>query len=765
MWRLRTADASGAPPTLSSYSGRQTWAFDADAGTPAERAAVEEARARFVTARLEHPHSADELLRLQAATEATARGDAPRPSPPPPGPGRDAADEASVAASLEAGATFYSTLQRADGHWPGDYGGPLFLMPGLLIVLHVTGSLGKVFDGPAKTEALRYLRNHQNADGGFGLHIEGHSTMFGTVLSYVSLRILGVGPEDEACASARSWILARGGATRVTSWGKFWLAVLGAYGWGGVNPMPPEMWLAPTSKLLGVGWLHPSNFWCHCRMVYLPMSVVYGRRFAGPESELVRGLRKELFPADAPYESVDWDATRNLCAKEDLYYPHPKVQDALWWCMARAEKVLVGSRFRRAAIKEAMRHVKYEDEATRYICIGPVNKVINMLCRWIEDPDGDGFKTHLARVADYLWLAEDGLKMQGYNGSQLWDTAFAVQALEAGGGAVTQDARVVASLKAAARYIDANQVREDPPGPLASWYRHISAGAWPFSSRDHGWPISDCTAEGVKAALALDRLGAGLGGGSISPNRLHAAVNVMLSYQNSGGGWATYERTRSTKWLELINPSETFGDIVIDYPYVECSSACMTALAAFAKVHPEHRKAEIARSLAAGRRFVLGSQRPDGSWYGSWGVCFTYGAWFGCEALAATGSTLESCAALRKATAFLLERQCADGGWGESYLSCQDKVYTQLPGGESQAFNTAWAMLALLAAGQASVDPAPLARGAASLLRAQLPSGDWPQERIAGVFNRNSMITYANYRNIFPLWALGEYRRKVLGKE
>ena len=38
------------------------------------------------------------------------------------------------------------------------------------------------------------------------------------------------------------------------------------------------------------------------------------------------------------------------------------------------------------------------------------------------------------------------------------------------------------------------QVREEAIGP----YRHISTGAWPFSTRDHGWPISDCTSEGVK---------------------------------------------------------------------------------------------------------------------------------------------------------------------------------------------------------------------------------------------------------------------------
>ena len=82
-------------------------------------------------------------------------------------------------------------------------------------------------------------------------------------------------------------------------------------------------------------------------------------------------------------------------------------------------------------------------------------------------------------------------------------------------------------------------------------------------------------------------------------------------------------------FMQLINPSETFGDIVIDYSYVECTSACMTSLAEFQHKYPDHRDAEIAQALRRGQAFIEMEQRPDGSWYGSWGVCFTYAAWFG----------------------------------------------------------------------------------------------------------------------------------------
>jgi hypothetical protein len=89
---------------------------------------------------------------------------------------------ATVKGHIKAGLAFHSSLQVEDGHFPGDYGGPLFLMPGLVIACYVTGVLDVVLTAEHKQEIIRYLRNHQNEDGGYGLHIEGHSTMFGTGL-------------------------------------------------------------------------------------------------------------------------------------------------------------------------------------------------------------------------------------------------------------------------------------------------------------------------------------------------------------------------------------------------------------------------------------------------------------------------------------------------------------------------------------------------------------------------------------------------------
>ncbi|CDP22089.1 unnamed protein product, partial [Coffea canephora] len=91
--------------------------------------------------------------------------------------------------------------------------------------------------------------------------------------------------------------------------------------------------------------------------------------------------------------------------------------------------------------------------------------------------------------------------------------------------------------------------------------------------------------------------------------------------------------------------------------------------------------------------------------YGRWGICYTYGTWFAVEALVACGRDYDNSSALRKACKFLLSKQLPDGGWGESYLSCSNEVYTNLEGNRSNLVQTSWALLGLVAAGQVSESP------------------------------------------------------------
>jgi len=623
-----------------------------------------------------------------------------------------------------------ASSQDTTGSWKGDYGGPLFLLP---IYIATARTVGYAIDPDTRAGMDTYLRTHQNADGGWGLHVEGKSHVFTTALSYVALRFLDVGPADPALVRAQAFLAGQGGPLASASWGKFVLAVLGLYSWKGLHPVPPETWLLPT-------WLpvHPSRLWCHSRMVYLPMAHLYGRRATVPQDPLLAAIRVELYAA-TPWESVNWRAARDAVAPTDRYVPRSFPARAAFRLVALVERF--GSKsLRKRAMAHVLDVIRAEDAATDFICLGPVNKLFNTLVWHFENPGGYELTRHLARFPDYLWTATDGVKMQGYNSSQLWDTVFAVQAIVATGR--TDEHR--GTLLAAHRFIEANQVVADVPDRERA-YRDRSRGGWPFSTRAHGWPISDCTAEGLKASLLL----ASIVEDPLPRERLEAAVDLMLAMQNDDGGWATYEKTRGPAWLERLNPSDCFADIMIDPSYVECTSACVQALAAFAARHPGARDAAIAKAIARGRDFLLTIQRADGSWEGSWGICFTYGTWFGTWGLRAAGLPPDH-PALAGAASFLLEKQLADGGWGETAESCRSRTYVHAEAG--QAVMTSWALLALSAAGQAGSEP--VKKGLAFLAARQQPDGSFPPEHIAGMFNKTCAIHYDNYLGIFPLWAM-----------
>ncbi|WOO77353.1 Lanosterol synthase [Vanrija pseudolonga] len=660
-------------------------------------------------------------------------------------------DQPKAKTPLEAarnGLNFYRALQSEDGHWATEYGGPLFLTPGLLITLSI---LQVELSHERKQELIRYLLHKRRPEGGWGLHTASPPTVYGTVMNYVALRLLGLGPDEGPMTEIRALIHEMGGATTIPTWGKVWLSVLGCYDWEGVNPMPPELWLLPD-------WVPfaPWRWWIHVRAVFTPMTFLWGSRFVGEPTKITAALREELYTQ--PYASIDWVKQRSNVNEIDLYSPHHSVYEFLNNVLHYYEKVPRLSclpSIRRAGLRAAYDQVVYEDENTGFQTIGPVSKPLNLLCRLAkESRDSEAVKRHLTRIDDFLWLSQDGLFMTGTNGSQLWDISFLAQAeVETGLANEPENKESVLSML---DWLDKCQMRANP----IHWhdgYRHASKGAWPFSTPEQSYTVSDCTAEGLKAVIQLQSLK--FTPKPVTLDRMHDSVDILLSMQNPTGGFASYELTRGSAKMEWLNAAEVFGNIMIDYQYPECSTSALSALKYFTTVDPVYRADDIKLCIDRAIEWIHSVQRPDGSWYGSWGICFTYATMFALESLAIAGETCANSERVRRACDFLLSKQKSDGGWGETYLSCAEGVYSQHE--TSQVVMTSWAILALIY-GQ-SPDKDAIKRGCELIMSRQLPNGSWLQEDTEGIFNKNCAIDYPAFKFIFCIWALGR-AEKYLSK-
>ena len=455
-----------------------------------------------------------------------------------------------------------------DGAWEGEMVWCPMLTAQYVLLHHI---LERPLDPGRRRLVLRSFERTRLEGGSWGLHEHSPPNLFVTTLVYVATRLLGIERDDPFVEPAKRFLQAEG-VLDIPSWGKFWLALLNLYDWRGVNAVLPELWSLPK-------WiaLHPSNWYCHTRLIYMAMAAIYPHRFQAPVTSVITSLREELFPQG--FANVDFPAGRNRLRDADLY-ARPGVWLRAGYGLARVFEGFHGKRLRARCRDAIIRQIKWELQTTNHTSISPVSGLLNILALWLHDPDDPDCRQALARLDGWIWEdEEDGTRVTGAR-SASWDTGFALQAL----ATVPELPGIRIALRHGAGFLRSQQIGVSFEG-FREAFRNDPKGGWCFAGVWHGWPVTDCTAEAVLGLLAADREAA-------STTALDHAVRFMLRGQNRDGGFGSYEAQRSVVGLEWLNPAEMFGDSMTEHSYVECTASCLAALAACREHFPGNHESD-----------------------------------------------------------------------------------------------------------------------------------------------------------------------------
>jgi squalene-hopene/tetraprenyl-beta-curcumene cyclase len=609
-------------------------------------------------------------------------------------------------AALERGREHLLSLQTPEGYWWAELESNVTITAEHLFLLCL---FGRATDEDRRKVANEILAT-QGAQGGWPLWYGGPDDLSAAVEAYYALRLAGLSPEHPALARARRFVLSRGGANRARFFTKLWLAVLGQYPWSALPALPPELILLPPRAPFSI-----YRFACWARGTFVPIMVVLSLHPTYPQPV---GLR-ELFleepgagPRPAPRTPGPWT---------------PWFERGLRLAAAYSRRPI--RRLRRRAYERIARWIVERQEADgSWGGIQPpwVYSLIALhaLGYSLDQPV---MARGLAGLATFTIQDGDRLRMQGCI-SPVWDTCLACIAL-AEAGVPAEDP----ALLRARDWLLSKEI--STYGDWHDYLRRGHPGGWSFEHANEWYPDTDDTAE---VLLALLKLGLPPEHGAV-----RRGVEWLRVMQSRNGGWGSFDVDNDRRYMTQL-PLCDFGE-VIDPPTEDVTAHVLEALVT----------SGVARDDPAVRRgvaYLKGEQREDGSWWGRWGVNHIYGTGAVLPALAAAGEDMRQ-AYVRRAVDWLASRQNRDGGWGEDIRSYVDPAWVGR--GESTPSQTAWALIALLAADREH--PA-VAGGVRYLVERQQDDGSWEEKHFTGTgFPMDFMIKYHYYRLYFPLTALARY--------
>jgi squalene-hopene/tetraprenyl-beta-curcumene cyclase len=611
---------------------------------------------------------------------------------------------------------FFFREQQPAGYWWAELESNVTITAEYLMLFHLLG----LVDRDRERKIVRYLLDEQTAEGYWTIYFGGPGDLSTTIEAYFALKLAGTPADHPAMVKARSFILERGGIIRSRVFTKIFLALFGQFAWFGVPSMPIELMLLPNWAYFN---LYEFSSWS--RATIIPLSLVMAKR---PVKEIPSWATvRELYVR--PPRPIDYTFTREdgICTWKNFFigidhllkvYEKNPFRPFMERGMAVAERWVLA----------------HQEKTGDWGGIQPamLNSILALHCLGYAN-DHPALAKGLEALANFTIETADSLVLQSCV-SPVWDTALALKAL--------RDSDVPAShpaLVKGAEWLLEREVKREGDWKVKA--PELSPGGWAFEFLNDWYPDVDDSGFVMMAIREIRVRDERARDGAIK-----RGIAWCLGMQSKNGGWGAFDKDNTKHLLNKI----PFADLeaLIDPPTADLTGRMLELMGVFgfAKSHPAAE-----RALA----FIRREQDKAGSWWGRWGVNHIYGTWSVLGGLAAIGEDL-SLPYVQRALNWLKSRQNLDGGWGET---CESYVDPSLAGqGESTPSQTAWALLALMAAGEEAA-PATI-RGVRYLLETQKEDGTWDEAQFTGTgFPKYFMIKYHIYRNCFPLAALGTYRR------
>lgn len=622
----------------------------------------------------------------------------------------DAVRHQTVDGALDAAREFLLGLQSPDGWWKAELETNVTMDAEDLMLRHFLGNL----DPDLASHTARWIRHNQRTDGTWATFHGGPPDLSTTVEAYVALRLAGDPADAPHMEAAARWVRSRGGIAGTRVFTRIWLAMVGQWRWESLPVLPPEIMLFGSRIPLNI-----YDFACWARQTIVALSVVMSFRPSRPLPFDLNELQAPSLPASRASlrtRAGQFQALDRLLHRYELlpawFWPRSKVRRL---ALASAERWIVERQEADGLWGGIQPPVVYSIIALHLLGYRTEHPVLRAAFAGL-----DGFTIH----------DEKGRRLEACQ-SPVWDTALSMVALTDAGLASDHPA-----LTAARDWLVAEEIRV--PGDWSVRRPELTPSGWAFEFANVNYPDVDDTAEVV---LALRRATPS----AAADTSCDRAVSWMLGMQCADGGWAAFDVDNDSKLVAAL-PFCDFGEVT-DPPSADVTAHVVEMLAG----EPAASPVALARAV----EWLWASQEADGSWFGRWGVNYVYGTGAAIPALVAAGVDPTDGRILR-AVRWLEEHQNDDGGWGEDLRSYVDTDW--IGRGESTASQTAWALLALLAAGRRETDA--VERGIAWLVSHQTAEGTWDEPWFTGTgFPWDFSINYHLYRLVFPLMALGRYVR------